>query len=444
MSQDLEKRYQKLKIKEILEDIRETDVKVFIASYAKRDKAFELAFKSHFLSRVYMGDEGLKYKRMLTELIKPKTAANNKISPSNKKTIHFILDDFVLQMKDCLSTENYTEAFHIAKESLDKIIYLMHRYGIKDVSLEKNRVNFINGLDIILKQDLAPSFRQQAEKELMDLINKSYYIPGKNNTILILNKLNAFNVEDQNTIISELCEKYNLSNPDPNILRTSIILSYNNIKLCKNILIKYDHSRIFDALRSLIKDNHIEIVDYYLNEESIGYRYQSIALQCYRDLATADFNLLAKNILELNTKNTDYQTFEDIRTALPDTFLKKEFINIKAWIDNLSFKQTASMYAKAHRYDELLALIDEKGDIEWLKVYDSLLIEKGHEEGVKKLYLSIVDNYFDNHLGNKATEFLDRTKRHLHKISQASVINDITMHLSKKFAHRKTIKSKLG
>ena len=143
-------------------------------------------------------------------------------------------------------------------------------------------------------------------------------------------------------------------------------------------------------------------------------------------------------------KRQDYQTFEDIRTALPDTFLKKEFINIKAWIDNLSFKQTASMYAKAHRYDELLALIDEKGDIEWLKVYDSLLIEKGHEEGVKKLYLSIVDNYFDNHLGNKATEFLDRTKRHLHKISQASVINDITMHLSKKFAHRKTIKSKLG
>lgn len=444
MSQDLEKRYQKLKIKEILEDIKETDVKVFIASYAKKDKAFELAFKSHFLSRVYMGDEGLKYKRMLTELIKPKTAAHSKISPSNKRTIHFILDDFVLQMKDCLSTENYTEAFHIAKESLDKIIYLMHRYGIKDASLEKNRVNFINGLDIILKQDLAPSFRQQAEQELMDLINKSYYIPGKNNTILILNKLNAFNAVDQISIITELYEKYNLSNPDPNIIRTSIILSYKNIDLCKNILLKYDHSRIFDNFRSLIKDNHIETVEYYFNEEAIGYRYQVIALQCYRDLATADYKALANNILELNTKNTDYQTFEDIRTALPDTFLKKEFTNIRDWIDSLSFKQTASMYAKAHRYRELLALIKEKGDIEWLKVYDSLLIEQGHEEGVKKLYLSIVDDYFDNHLGNKATEFLDRTKRHLHKISQASVINDITMHLSKKFAHRKTIKSKLG
>ncbi len=444
MTEDSEKRYQKLKIKEILDDIREIDVKVFIANYAKKDKQFELAFKSHFLSRVYLGDDGLKYRRMLTELIKPKSSTNNKISASIKKTIHFILDDFVLQMKDCLSTENYTEAFFIAKESLDKIIYLMNRYEIKDLSLEKNRLHFIHGLEVILSQDLAPKFRKKAEGDLLELIKKSYYIPGKQNTILILNALNAFNTEDKITIINDLYKKSSLGLQEENILRTSLLLSQDNIDIAKDILIKYDHAKIFAAQKLLIADNYIDIVDYYLNEDKIAYKYQLTALKCYRYIHTKDDAALAAEITQLNLKNTGYATFDDILNSLTDAFLRKEFNAIREWIDGLKFAQTTKIYAKAQRYTELLTLIEQKGDIQWLKVYDELLIEQGLEKDVKDLYLTIIDDYFDNHLGNKATEFLDKAKRHLHSIKQAGIINDITMHLSKKFAHRKTIKSKLG
>ncbi|MDA8692986.1 hypothetical protein N9L92_02910 [Saprospiraceae bacterium] len=444
MSQDPEKRYQKLKIREILEDIKEIDAKLFIANYAKKDKSFELAFKSHFLSRVFLGGDGMKYRRMFNELIKPKSSTNSKITPSSKKTIHFILDDFVLQMKDCLSTENYTEAFYIAKESLDKIIYLMYRYEIKDQRLEKNRLNFIKGLEVILNQDLAPSFRKNAESDLIILIRKSYYKPGKYNAILILNSLNAFNSEEKFDIINELFDKATLSAQAINILRTSILLSQNNVTLAKDILLKYDHTKIFEALRLLILDNQLDIVDYYVNENKIAYKYQVTALRCYKYIHTKDFKLLSKEILNLSLTNTDYATFDDIIESLPDTFLRTEFSDIQKWVDGLKFSKCTKIYAKAQRFQELLMLIEEKGDIEWLKVYDETLIEKGLEEGVKELYLSIVDDYFDNHLGNRATEFLDRTKRHLYKISQEGIINDITMHLSKKYAHRKTIKSKLG
>jgi len=444
MSQDSEKRYQKLKIKEILDDIRETDVKVFIANYAKKDKQFELAFKSHFLSRVYLGDDGLKYRRMLTELIKPKSSTNNKISASIKKTIHFILDDFVLQMKDCLSTENYTEAFYIAKESLDKIIYLMNRYEIKDQSLERNRLHFSGGLEVILSQDLAPTFRKKAEEDLLQFIKKSYFIPGKKNTILILNGLNAFNTKDKESIINDLYKKSSLGLQEQNILRTSILLSQGQLALAKDVLKKYDHDKIFNALRLLITDNFIDIVDYYVDEDKIGFKYQTTALKCYRYIHTKDDDALAKEITQLSVSNTNYATFDDILNSLTDAFLRKEFSAIKEWIDGLKFAQATKIYAKAQRYKDLLSLIKEKGDIQWLKVYDELLIDEGLEREVKGLYLSIIDDYFDNHLGNRATEFLDKTKRHLYKISQEGIINDITMHLSKKYAHRKTIKSKFG
>ncbi len=444
MSQDQEKRFQKLKMKEILDDIKETDVKVFIHNYAKKDKAFELAFKSHFLSRVFLGGDGMKYRRMLNELIKPKSSTNNKITTSTKKTIHFILDDFVLQMKDCLSTENYTEAFYIAKESLDKIIYLKYRYEIKDQSLEKNRLHFIKGLEVILNQDLAPSFRKKAEEDLITLIKKSYYKPGQSNTILILDRLNAFNADEKSDIINELYSKGKLDLQATNILRTSILLSHKNADLAKDILIKYDHSKIFEVLRLLISDNQLEVVDYYTDEEEIAYRYQVTALKCYKNIHTKNYVQLSQEINKLSPKSTDYATLSNIIESLSDSFLKTKFTDIKEWVDGLKFSQSTKIYAKAQRYQELLMLIEEKGDIEWLKVYDATLIEEGLEDGVRELYLSMVDDYFDNHLGNRATEFLDRTKRHLYKINQEGLINDITLYLSKKYAHRKTIKSKLG
>ena len=170
------KRNRKLQLKEILEDIDSNDLKSFIYQYARKDSSFAVALKAHFVSRVSTAEGAIKYQRILGEIIKPKTFAHPKIGPTARKTISIVLTDFKLQMSDLLSTEDYKEAYYIITASLDKIAYLQQKYALKDKSVEECRVTMLDGLEVILNQNLAPKFRHEIEKSLLEVIRTSYYL----------------------------------------------------------------------------------------------------------------------------------------------------------------------------------------------------------------------------------------------------------------------------
>lgn len=438
-----EKRHQKLKIKEILEDLRETDVKAFIMSYSKKDKSFELAFKSHFLSRIVLGDEGTKYRRILSEIIKPKSTTSNKIGMTQKKTILIILDDFVLQMRDCLSTENYTEAYYIVKESLSKIIYLQTRYEVTDLALEKNRIHFLKGLNIILEQDLAPVFRANAEKEMIRIVKKSYYRPAQENLILSLNRYNAITEDEKHILIDELYNKSKHDTDIINILSTSIQLSYPHVDIAKDILQKYDHNKIFVALRNIIADGQIELADFYVKTKEINFSFQKVCLICFKLITEKNYTILNKQLVKLDRKEIDYQVFYELMEALPDRYLIDHFDAIQNWVDTLPFIMMTKIYARAQRYQMLLHLLADKNQINYLQSYDALLIEKGYQREIKELYLILTESYLNEHLGQKTTDFLLTIKQHLYKISQSDIVYAISDNISKKYAHRKSIKNNM-
>jgi len=430
------KRNIKLKLKDIIDDLDLDNLKSFILQYASNDKNFEIALKSHFISRITTGfDESQKYKRVLEEIIKPKNA-HNKIGPTQKKMISIVFKDFVLQMNDCLSMDNFTEAYYLLKESLEKIAYLQNRYELKDQNIEACRKYFLAGLELVLDKELAPAFRNKIETELKELADKSYFIPKDVNLIEILNAKNVLVRDEKSSLIEDLIVKCKNKDDYISILKTIIQLSHPFPVLAKKILLKFNHDKIFQAISALIYSGKFEYVDFYINNPKVEFQYNKKILNILKCVEKADFQQLNKELLSLNHEILSILDMRRICEALPETYLRREIDKILPWIENLDFPLKIQMYSKANKNVELLNLLKEKNDIEWLKVYDKTLIERNFKSEVAALYLKISESFLSDHIGVKSKEYLDKIQLHLLKINESKIYHDMYEVLSVKFNHR--------
>lgn len=437
MSQKQVERTRKIKVKEIIDDLDLIHLRTFILQYAKNDPSFEIAFKTHFISRIRTGiDENKKYKRILDEIIKPKNANNQKIGPTLKKTIVIVFKDLALQMNDCLSTDNFTEAYSLVKESLEKIEYLQHRYIVKDQSIAKCRMNFLEGLDMILDEELAPAFRKKIESELKEITQKSYFFPQKDNLLELLNNKNILVEEDKQNAISLLVQKRKDAPDINNLIQTCIQLSHPFIDLAQNVTQTFANDQIFKALKGLIKEGKFKYVDFYLDNNELKFNFDKTILNILKLIEKKEFKLLSKELKKLTLDNTAILQIRSIVDELSDAYLKKEFASIKDWIDNLPFGMQSGMYYKAQNGAQLCSLLENKNDIEWLKVYDNGLIKMGFEKEVFRLYQALCSNYIANHLGLKAKNYLDKVQLHLIKHGRHEFSEKLRNHISREFKHR--------
>ena len=67
-----------------------------------------------------------------------------------------------------------------------------------------------------------------------------------------------------------------------------------------------------------------------------------------------------------------------------------------------------NLYAKANSGQLLLKALDDKNDVEWIRVYDEKLLELNMEAELESLYQKVIIDYLDNHVGEKAIEYMSR------------------------------------
>ena len=435
---DEQKRNRKLQLKEILEEVDINDLKSFIYHYARKDSPFEIALKAHFVSRVSKTDGDSKYHRILGEIIKPKTFAHPKIGPTSRKTISIVLTDFSLQMSDLLSTEDYKEAYYIIKSSLDKIAYLQNKYALKDKSVEECRTSMLDGLVIILKQNLAPKFRVEVEKSLLDIVSTSYYIPKEQNIISLLNDLDILTEKDKVNIIKDLNAKREQVDDETNISMTVIQLTYPFVPLAKEVLVEMKQEVVYKGLSSLIKKRKFRYVDFFLTNEDIQFNFNREILQCHYHLNKENYEELSQYLIRLEISDIPVMVLKELIDSLHTTYLKSEFKTIKSWVDTLPFGFKARLYDESESYEALIEILKERNDFEWLKVYDTKLIKLGHKKDVQDLYMSVSNNYFESHMGTKANEFVHKLEQRLKTIKQEFMLIDIKEKLFENFSHRTT------
>ena len=438
------KRVQKLQLKEIINDLDIIDLKSFMYQYAKKDKHFEIAFKSHFLSRLNLGDKGLKYKRILDEIIKPKTINNQKISPSLSKIISFVLNDFTSQMHDCLSTENYMEVFYITSSCLEKIAYLQNKFNLRIKSIESSRIEFLKGVDILVKQDLAPKFRNEMESYFKELILRSYYIPEPTNLISILDNNQVLVEDEKSQIITNLIDKNSMSSHELDILKTCIQLATPFPELANKLLHHYSHAKIFECLKDIIEERDFYITEFIISNNKVNFDYNIDLLLTLEKIAKDDHLMITEKLVKLEIDSVSPIELKFIVEKLSNSYLRKEFKKIKSWVDHLPFGMKSSIYFKSQNFVKLVKLLSVKNDFEWLKVYDIQLIEASYQDEVEQLYFDKLYSYLNNHIGSNSRIYLEKVAKRLTQIGQLSMQKRIFKKLSTHFEHRKTIKSILN
>jgi len=430
-------RKQKVKVKDIIDELDLEGIKSFIMQYAKNDSSFEIAFKSHFISRIRTGvDENTKYKRILDEIIKPKNTYNQKIGLSLKKTISIVMKDLALQMNDCLSTNNYIEAYSLIKECLEKIEYLQHRYFIKDSSIERCRLEFLEGLEIILDMELAPAFRSKIEKELQELCQKSYFFPQQNNLMELLNDKNVFVEKDKVQLSESLYNKLKTT-PDPeSLIGTILQLSHPFDHLAKKAALAFGTVKIFTTLKHLIKTGKFKYVDFYIENEELNLNINRKILSVLKLIEKQEFEAISSELIDIKTNSIAIVELRAIVDELPDLYLKKEFKRIQKWVDGLQFGLKTNLYYRAGYHNDLIDILESKNDVEWLKVYDSGLMQNGFGAEIATLYQSTMEDYLANHLGTKAKEYVTKIQQHLYKNGHHKIAEDLLDHVAKKYSYR--------
>lgn len=433
---DRTKRNVKLKLREIIDELDPELLRAFVVQYATHDKGFEMAVKAHFISNIReSADEREKYKRLLEEMIKPKNAYS-KITVSQKKMISVVFQDLVLQLNDLLVTDNYTEAYFLSKESLDKIAYLQNRYDVKDVTIESCRVQMLKGLELVLEEELAPVFRKNMETELIELASRSYFIPRDYNLIEVLNAKNVLTESDKKNLISDLMGKIDKKSKDLSILKTILQLSHPFPKMASKVLLEFNHDRIFEAVKSLIEDGKFGIVDFYIANPEIEFKYNREVLTVLKHIERDDHTALNKELSTFPMDNYNVLDLKLVCDALPDLYLRKEADKLTEWMRSLPFNLSSGLFARANRNEELIAMLEEKNDVEWLKVYDKLLIDRSYKKQVQQLYNKITENYIRNHIGKKSREYLERIQKHLSLIDEYAIYEKMYERISRQFDHR--------
>ncbi|MBT8189687.1 MAG: hypothetical protein KJO29_04615, partial [Bacteroidia bacterium] len=435
------KRLSKLQMKDIINGLNLVELKSFILNYARSDKMFEWICKSHFISKMNLGDDGLKYKRLLDELIKPKNSKNQKISVSLAKTLSIIFKDFVQQMEDCLSTEDYIESFHLAYHSLIKIFYLQNRFMLKNKAIENCRIQFLYGLSTILEQDLAPVFRQKAEQKLKESILVSYYIPREFNLVTILDDHNCLTESDKSEVLESLSKKYEASEEKVSILASMLHLAYPIDSLAIDILRKYNHQNVYRCLKLMIENRMDEHVEFYLENEKLEFNYNTTILKALLFNERGQFSELAVTLNHLDIIDVPIIELRELLDKITNAFYRKEFKNIKKFADSLQFGMQSKIYAASGNYNGLINLLREENDLDWVFVFDRLLINEGYKTELRDLFYIITERFIQQHLGMKSRHFIEKLNQRLVRLSQPAIRDYIHEKLYRQFSHRKSIKS---
>ena len=432
-----QRRNRKILLKEVLAELQAEELKNFIQFYAKKDKGFELALKSHFISRIQVSDQDSKYKRILGEIIKPKTSSNSKIGQTGRKIIGIILTDFTHQMSDLLSKENYTEAFYIIKNSLDKIAYAQTQFEINDKTIETARLTFLDGLEVILKHEIAPRFRAIVEADLLEIVFKSYYLPKKENIISLMNQQEVLTSKDKKKLILSLLDKKQRMEDHIQLVSILHCLAHPFDKLVKTVHKEFKPLTINQAMLHLIENGQLDVVEFILQSDSIDFNYNKEVLEILILDKKKNYKKLTRLLKTIKKSEFSHLVIQQIVDGLSDDYLQLEITNLSRWVNQLGISHQCKLYAKGQSYDDLVNILHSQNDLEWLKAYDKFLLDKGMNKEVKALYLHTVQTFMENHIGKQARLYLDKFEDRLKFIGEHNMLFEIKEVLMENYGHRK-------
>lgn len=431
----------KYNVKSILEKAHPEELKRFVRAYANMENSFSLALKGHFANKMDLDNNDQKYKQLLDAAIKPKNFKHLNLSTTEKKDFYRLVDSLSSQAEDCITLKQFRECKYILMHVIDKIFYVRKNYNHNPKRLESKEIEILKFLSELLQEKMPPELKTEIYGNILELINRSYFVPADKNIIEATVSNLDYNSDDVADFIDKLIPTINDKNETNfNYLACCLYLYPKHSLVLDKIISEVKLDKLISTLQHLHKLNHIPLLILILD----GLKKQKVEAKALNILACKVYfeaKLVKKGLPYL--KNMLEDDKDNSLAIGMVNFIDEELQEENIDELNKIFKNTEQydllkFYKNTQQLEKIAEELKGGSDLSLLWEYDGLLLDLG-EELLFDLYLETSKAHLNNYIGAAGRDAILTSLNRLNNLGLKKMKRKLQDEIKSEFSHRKII-----
>ncbi len=431
----------KYNIKAILDKAHPEELKRFVRAYASMENSFSLALKGHFANKMDLDNNDQKYKQLLDSAVKPKNFKHLNLSTTEKKDFFRLVDSLTSQAEDCLTLKQYRECKYILIHVLDKIFYIRKNYTHNPKRLAAKENEILNFLEDLLQEKMPPELFSEIYSNLVELVNRSYYVPVDNNIILASTKHIEFSKEDIENIIEKMIPFINdKDETNHNYLLSCLYFYPKNTEVLDKLLSEIKLDTLILGLQHLYKMGQIPLLMILLK----GLKSKKVKSKALNILACKVYfgvNAINDGIYYLKSLLIDDK---EISLAIGMTnFIAEDLVDqhldeLNSIFEKSELYDLLKYYKNTEQVEKIAEALKDNAELPLLWEYDDLILELG-EDILFDLYLNTSKTHLNNYIGSAGRDAILTSMNRLNNLGLKKMRNKLQKEIKENFSHRKLI-----
>lgn len=406
----------------VLDQIPHDELMAFVQNYAKTNRNFSIALKTHFASAVTLNDNKDKYFQILETTLSASRKQDRSIGVRGVKKIAGVLEEILAQAEDEMARDFFAETLTILQAVVEKITPILSKVQDEQGLLKEKVEEAFDLMLQILEQALAPDLKMEIWEYCLEESRRPTY--WRNKLVSFFHQMLlrlADNNKRKKRLIAYTDELLNANGKFKNhktllvLLKLHLLEQTNQLKKASQLVKAYlnEPDILLHATQQALKKKNHQRVKYLAQE----------GLQLFRSKNLQ--NQLAMILLQVAQREQDLEALEKYAHQLLLSTLKikyfkllKKNIPTKSWVsylkqllldlEKLSYSLPkrdliAGIYVEEKAWAKLLEYIRSLQSLDLLRTYAPLLL-RPYKKEVYYLYETFLIAYLKNYIGRKTAQ----------------------------------------
>ncbi len=452
---------QRISVQTILEGISHDDLKAYVRQYATQNRLFAVGLKVNFITQIPLEDFNEKYQRILDVAWQTLNLRKEKYSLSETKPMLKVITDLSNRFDALLVQAMFGDAVLLLNAVSPALWQLQQRLPEGTLEIEYLVVQHFQQCQALLTHPNVPPIaveelsatmlaRLQQHNGNFTLFQKSAIqclivgSPKADYTQALATYLEHLSPVTESQHCNAICyllQLYDINKKSGAIeIFTRMQLSPQP-QLLQEVVYALQKQKEYTLAKSVI----LSAIKEPINAEQVLLNLQKSLLEIARVL---EDNVLVQNLSKMLFVETLQHNYYELYKS---TFQENWEAGCASLLEILSNEEDtpaiylamARIYAAEQKMEELLALLQFKGDIDTIQYFDNQLF-RYNKKTTANLYEHLITQYLDNHLGRTASEKVAHIIFRLRKAGEAEAANSLLHFVRTKYAHRHTLLEELG
>lgn len=435
----------------LLGSVAPNELQSFIHTYAHRDKTFKLLLATHFSRHIHDQTGPELYEQILDECFPIKTENSKKSYVSETRLLIKVGREMLVNYRDALSLEAYTEAFHLIQSLNHKVAYALFIYPKENKALNILQSEVHAAYKLLLTDRMAPALKHEIVFSMIETIDKSFYRYRGTDSLYELVLISHPTMEQFTHFRNILGKKAGMGK---DLNEQAFYLAYfihavfqfdeKSIREELTEWFESDQVLMIETIRKMLELGFVrdaeKTLDFYYEKDRIDelsyYQFQLRFLESAGRRAEASKVAFKLFTLSLNPK------FVGRIKSLSGSKWPEQYLEIIHFLEGSKLEKNYDLAMKIAEQEEdndtLYELLNSRNELKFFLEYDKKLAGT-HPEALLRFYRDYILNYLSEHAGEKAARKVIGITQHLAAIGLGKIAQQIQQDIIQHFPERKTV-----